>query len=59
MLAPEERDIGKALAPSQYVARDGLPLALGNDPVFDPELLPAVGIGPPRDIAGGVDSPSA
>src|SRR4030088_49656 len=47
MLAPEERNIGKALAPPQYIARDSLTLALGDDPVFDPELFPAVAIRPP------------
>src|SRR3954447_4118842 len=56
MLAPEERDIDEAFAPPQDIARDGLALALGNDPVFDPERFPTVGIRPSRNIAGGIDS---
>ena len=56
MLAPEERDVGETFAPPQDIARDGLALAFGNHPVFDPERFPTVRIRPSRDIAGGIDS---
>ena len=46
---------------SHHVAGGGLPLALGDDPVFHPKAFTTMGVGPPRDIAGsknpGVDGP--
>ena len=53
VLAPEEGDGGKFLAITEHVQRRGLSLALGNHPMLDAYRLAAIGIGPPRDIAGG------
>src|ERR1700719_3747427 len=56
MLAPEEGRPGVALAAAEHVARGGLALALGHDPVLDAQPLAAVAIGPAGDVAGGVDA---
>src|SRR5262249_22193973 len=56
MLAPEERNLGKALPLAENVARRRLTLPLGHDPMLDPQMLAAIGIGPPRDVTGGKDS---
>src|SRR5262249_19676075 len=39
MLAPEERDAGKSLFQSEYVARRGLALTLRHNPMLDKEIL--------------------
>ena len=52
MLGPEERDSSKFLAVSEHVARRGMALTLGHDPMLDANLLPAIRIGPSRDVAG-------
>ena len=56
MLAPEEGHGVEGLALAQHVARRGLALALGHDPVLDADRLAAVRIGPARDVAGGEDA---
>src|SRR6266446_3464990 len=56
VLAPEERNLGKSLPLAENVARRRLTLPLGNDPMLDPQILAGMGIGPPRDVAGGKDS---
>src|SRR5262249_11907430 len=56
MLAPEERNFGKSLPLAENVVRRGLTLPLGHDPMLDPQILAGMGIGPPRDVAGGKDS---
>jgi len=38
---------GIALAAAEQVARGGLALSLGDDPVLDAQPLAAVGVGPP------------
>ena len=53
MLAPEERHGIERLAITQHVPCCRLPLALRDDPVFHAHRFPRVGIGPPRDVAGG------
>src|SRR5215467_14836376 len=53
MLAPEERHCGVALAPAEHVACRGLALPLGDNPVFDPQPLAAVRIGPAGDVSSG------
>src|SRR5262249_32428218 len=54
--APEERNLGKSLPLAENIARCRLTLPLGHDPMLDPQILAGVGIGPPRDVAGGKDS---
>src|ERR1043166_4191990 len=56
MLAPEEWDIGKSIALSQDISRHGLTLALGHDPMFNPEIPARLWIRPQRNIAGGKNS---
>src|SRR5262249_29959247 len=56
MLAPKERNVSKRLHLPEHIARGGLALAFGHDPVLDAEILSAVRIGPARDIAGRKDS---
>src|SRR5262249_33136787 len=56
VLAPEERNLGKSLLLAENVARCRLTLPLGHDPMLDPQVLAGMGIGPPRDVAGGKDS---
>src|SRR5260370_22832500 len=56
VLAPEERNIGKPLPLSEHVARRGLALPFGHDPVLDAQMLAAMGVGPARDIACGKDA---
>src|SRR5262245_52320187 len=56
VLAPKERNLGKSLPLAENVARSRLTLPLGHDPMLDPQVLAGVGIGPPRDVAGGKDS---
>ena len=40
---------------TQNVSRRQLPMALGNDPMFDANTLAAVWVGPTGDIARSVD----
>src|SRR5262245_62628642 len=56
VLAPEERNLGESLLLAENVARRRLTLPLGHDPMLDPQILAGMGIGPPRDVAGGKDS---
>src|SRR5262245_60639813 len=56
VLAPEERNLGKSLLLAENVASCRLTLPLGHDPMLDPQILAGMGIGPPRDVAGGKDS---
>src|SRR5581483_3992996 len=46
----------KALPLAKHVARHGLTLPLGHDPMLDPQTVPAMRIGPPRNVAGGEDA---
>src|SRR5215831_15708824 len=46
----------EALAAAENVAGSDLSLALGNDPVFDPNELLGPNVGPTRDVARGKDS---
>src|SRR5262249_16608666 len=55
VLAPEERNLGKSLLLAENVASCRLTLPLGHDPMLDPQILAGMGIGPPRDVAGGKD----
>src|SRR5215208_240857 len=55
MAAPEEGHRVEALASPQDVARRGLPLPLGDDPVLDADALPAPRVGVPCDVACGED----
>src|SRR6202011_719438 len=59
MHAPEERHGVEWLPPAQHVARRGLPLALGDDPVLDADLLAAMRVRPAREITGGEDAGDA
>src|SRR5262249_27898267 len=52
MLAPEEWDSSKFFAAPEQVAGRGLALTLGHDPMLDANLIAAMRIGPPRDVAG-------
>ena len=54
MLAPEERHIRERLPTSEHVERRGSTLPLRHHPVLHPDVLAAVGVRPPRDIAGGI-----
>src|SRR5262249_47147685 len=56
VLAPEERNLGKSLLLVENVASCRLTLPLGHDPMLDPQILAGMGIGPPRDVAGGKDT---
>src|SRR5262245_9880789 len=53
VLAPEERYGVEALALPQHVARHGLALPLGDDPVLDPDVCTGPGIRAARDVTGG------
>src|SRR5262249_22193045 len=53
VLAPEEWNVGKPLPLSEHVARRGLALPFGHNPVLDPQTLAVAGVGPARDIPGG------
>src|SRR5262249_60764747 len=56
VLPPEEWTVGKPLPLSEHVARRGLALPFGHDPVLDPQTLAGAGVGPARDIARGKDA---
>src|SRR3974377_184509 len=55
MLAPEKRHGAVRRLLANHVERRGLTLALGDDPVLDADALTHIGIGPARNVAGGVD----
>ena len=55
VLAPEEGDGAEFLAVPKHVERRRLPLALGNHPMFDTNVLAAVWIWPARNVAGRED----
>src|SRR6202021_102992 len=59
IVAPEEGPRMECLPLSQHIARGGLPLTFGDDPVFDPDVFAGMRIGPARDVARGVDSGDA
>ena len=54
--ARDKRNLGKSLPLAENVARRGLTLPLRQDPMLDPQVLAGMGIGPPRDVAGGKDT---
>src|SRR5262249_27755307 len=56
VLAPEERYGVELFASAQHVQGRRLPLALGHHPLVGASGLTAVGIGPPREVAGGKDA---
>src|ERR1700728_5434243 len=56
VLAPEVWDRIEALALAEHVACGSLSLALRDDPVLDAHARPGVRIGPPGDVASGVDT---
>src|SRR5438874_13686896 len=56
VLAPEEGSGAEFLALAQHIERGELALPLGEDPMFDTDILAAARIGPARDIAGRKDS---
>src|SRR5947208_14623210 len=58
VLAPEKRYSLESLAHSQHILSGGLPLALGDNPVFHADPLPGMGVRPARRIARGKDSGS-
>ena len=58
VLAPEERNGVKFLAPPEHVERRGLSLALGDDPMLDANRLAAMRVGPARDVARGENRPA-
>src|SRR5262245_51243667 len=55
VLTPEEGDCIKFLTVAEHVESRGLALALGYHPVLEAYHLAEMGIGPPRDVAGGED----
>src|ERR1700674_1910502 len=59
MHVPEKRHGVEWLPPAEHVARRGLPLALGNNPVLDADLLAAVRVRPAREITGGENAGDA
>ncbi len=56
VLAPEERSGRESLAAAKHVERCNLSLALGDDPMFDPDRLAAVRVRPAGDVASGEDA---
>ena len=56
VLAPEKRHRVEALFVPEHVGGRGLALALGDNPVLDPDALAGMRIGPARDVAGGENS---
>src|SRR5262245_41607470 len=56
VLAREERYGVEALTLSEHVARRSLALPFGHDPVLDPDIGAAAGVGPARDVAGREDA---
>src|SRR5207245_9701933 len=56
MLAPEKWHGIELLSSTEHVARGRLALALCDDPVFDPDRLAAVRVGPAGDVARGEDA---
>src|SRR6185437_6915602 len=56
LLGPEEWDVIEGFAPAEDVVRRCLALALGDDPVFDANLLTGQPVGPARDVAGSEDA---
>src|SRR3954470_1973088 len=56
MLAPEKRHGVETFAKPQHVACGRLTLALGHDPVFDPNALARVWVRPTRNITGRIDA---
>jgi hypothetical protein len=55
MLTPEKRHGSERRAEAEHIERRSLPLTLGNNPVFDADVLTTMRIGPTCDVAGGVD----
>src|SRR5487761_1984678 len=56
LLGPKERHSVKPIASTEHVARGGLPLALGDDPVLDADSLAGEPVRPARDVAGREDA---
>ena len=58
LLGPEERDRVETLPQTKHVARGGLALALGNNPVLDADSLASTTVWPARDVTGREDARS-
>src|SRR6185437_10915311 len=56
LFSPEERHVIEGFAPAEDVARRSLALALGDDPVFDANLLTGKAVGPACDVADSEDA---
>ena len=50
VLAREERYIRESTTLSEHIARRGLPLTLGHDPLLDPKIFARQGVGSACDI---------
>ena len=55
MLAPEKRYRIESPCSAKHVVRSYLTLTLGDDPVFDADMLPGQPVGPAGNVASGID----